>query len=267
MMADTAPNPPGPAKEHARRRPWVAYDPGGHPSHEPHVYDPGQFHWVKDVESRWIEIRDELLQVVNRDGKALLPYPDVSKTNRKHAWRTAGLMYWTFESDRYKSMFPRTWEVLRAVPNLTSASLLLLEANSTIKPHVGDTNAMVRCHMGLVVPARAPRCGLRVKDATLSWEEGEIFMFNDAHEHTAWNNTDRDRYILSFDVMRPEFEGMQAWVASRVLGNIFYDVSCQRHPRFARWMAGKRREAAGRVASRLFFRTLIMLRLPLYNLL
>jgi ornithine lipid ester-linked acyl 2-hydroxylase len=176
-------------------------------------------------------------------------------------------MYWTFESDKYVSMFPKTWELLRSVPNLTSASLLLLEPGSTIKPHVGDTNAMVRCHMGLIVPAPAPRCGLRVRDSTLSWEEGRIFMFNDAHEHTAWNNTDKVRYILSFDVMRPEFIGMERWVSSQVLGNIFFDVMCQRREWLRKLSANKLTQRFLRSLSKLFFRTLIAFRLPLYNLL
>lgn len=248
-----------------QKRPWVAYDAEGYPAWEDHVYDPSQFPWVKDVESQWEVIRDELLSVIGSEEDVMKPYPDPMKTNRRHAWRTAGLMYWTFESWRYKAMFPRTWEILSKVPDLTSASLLLLQPNSTIKPHIGDTNAMIRCHMGLVVPAPAPRCGLRVKDTTFSWQEGRIFMFNDAHEHTAWNNTDRDRYILSFDVMRPEFKARRAWVASRVLGNIFFDIRRQRYPSFARLFSGRRRERLGRELSYILFRTMAAMRLPLYK--
>jgi aspartyl/asparaginyl beta-hydroxylase (cupin superfamily) len=259
--------PPGATRPRRRPRPWVAYDAGGYPASEPYVYDPAQFAWVGRIEAQWQTIRDELEGVLGTRDGVLLPYPDIDKTNRKGAWKTAGLMYWTFESDRYKAMFPRTWEILRSVPHLTSASLLLLEPNSTIKPHVGDTNAMVRCHMGLVVPAPAPRCGLRVRDHTFSWEEGRIFMFNDAHEHTAWNNTDRHRYILSFDVMRPEFVGMERWVSSQVLGNIWFDVQLQRRAWLRRLAARGWVQRPLRRLSKAFFRTLIALRLPLYDLL
>jgi ornithine lipid ester-linked acyl 2-hydroxylase len=254
-------------KGRRNRRPWVAYDPGGYPSSERHIYDPQDFDWVSRIEQHWNVVRDELLEVINTGQDVLLPYPDVEKTNKVGAWKTAGLMYWTFESDKYVAMFPKTWELLQSIPNLTSASLLLLEPGSTIKPHVGDTNAMVRCHMGLIVPAPAPRCGLRVRDSTLSWEEGRIFMFNDAHEHTAWNNTDKVRYILSFDVMRPEFIGMERWVSSQVLGNIFFDVMCQRREWLRKFSSNKLTERFMRSLSKFFFRTLIAFRLPLYNLL
>ena len=250
-----------------KARPWVAYDRGGYPAGEAHRFNPEHFEWVKRIESQWKIIRDELVEVLGAQGNALLPYPDAGMTNKAQAWKTAGLMYWTFKSDKYIAMFPRTWKILQTVPNLTSASLLLLEPMSTIKPHVGDTNAVVRCHMGLIVPAPAPRCGLRVKDTTFSWEEGRIFMFNDAHEHTAWNNTEEKRYILSFDVIRPEYLGMERWVASQVLGNIFFDVMSSRHA----WLRGigtsKAATSILRKMSKMFFRTLIFFRLPLYNLL
>ncbi len=247
-------------------RPWIAYDDEGYPSWEEHVYDPAAFPWVKTIESQWATIRDELQSVLDSQDDVLEPYPDQNKTNRRHAWRTAGLMYWSFGSRKYQTMFPRTWAILKDIPDLTSASVLLLEPRSTIKPHIGDTNAMVRCHMGLIVPASAPRCGLRVKDTTLSWEHGRIFMFNDAHEHTAWNNTDQNRYILSFDVMRPEFRKRRQWVSCWVLANIFYDIRCQRYPRLARLMNGKRRERAGRLLSFAMLRSMAAFRLPLFNL-
>lgn len=251
----------------ARTRPWVAYDKGGYPAAEAHRFNPADFDWVGRIESQWKVVRDELIQVRKVQRDALLPYPDAGMTTRKGAWKTAGLMYWTFKSDKYIDMFPRLWSILQTIPNLTSASLLMLEPMSTIKPHVGDTNAVVRCHMGLIVPAPAPRCGLRVKDTTFSWEEGRIFMFNDAHEHTAWNNTDEERYILSFDVIRPEYRGMERWVSSQVLGNIFFDVMASRHAWLRRLSSSKPATAVLRRLSKLFFRTLIALRLPLYNLL
>jgi aspartyl/asparaginyl beta-hydroxylase (cupin superfamily) len=249
------------------KKPWTTYDGNRIAADEPQTYDPRQFSWVAGVESKWETIRDELRDVLARDPDFLLPYPDPTKTDRSAAWRTAGLMYWTFESDRYVSLFPKTWAILKSVPNLTSASLLLLQARSTIKPHVGDTNAMMRCHMGLVVPAPAPRCGLRVKDTVLSWEHGKIFMFNDALEHTAWNNTDEDRYILSFDVMRPEYVAARRWVSARVLGNIFVDVRLNRSPSFRRWFGSPLGEYFMRRFGYLLFGVLMNLRLPLYRLL
>jgi aspartyl/asparaginyl beta-hydroxylase (cupin superfamily) len=246
-----------------RNRPWVAYDAVGYPHLESSFFDPAEHSWVQYVESHWETIRDELIQVVQRDRGLLEAYPDLAKTNRRGAWKTAGMMYWTFKSRRFVSVFPKTWDILKQVPHLTSASMLLLEPSSTIRPHIGDTNAMMRCHLGLVIPAPAPRCGFRVGGTVVSWREGKILMFNDAHEHTAWNNTDKDRYILSFDVVRPEFLKWKRWVAAQVLGNIYLDLLRQDFAWFRRWCEQPRLQRALRTLSKLYFRVRLSLGLPL----
>lgn len=247
-------------------RPWLRGE-GPYLGNEPRFYDPDDYAWVDRVESNWEIIRDELLEVIREDQAALEPYKDLTMTTKKGAWRTAGLMYWTFESDKNLAKFPKTWEVLGNIPHLTSCSMLSLEPMSSVKPHNGDTNAMVRCHMGLVVPASLPRCGLRVGNESRSWQEGKVIMFNDAHEHTAWNNTDEYRYVLSFDVMRPEFTRRRNWVAVRVLGRIFLEVSYQNHKWLWHRFGKKRGERVLLMLSNSLFRTLKFFRLPLYNLL
>ncbi|GAB4200453.1 MAG: hypothetical protein Tsb002_36580 [Wenzhouxiangellaceae bacterium] len=251
----------------SKQRPWLRGDKAPYHGKDPWYYDPSEFPWVEQVEAQWQVIRDELLAVIEQDRATLEPYKDLAMTDKKDAWKTAGLMYWTFESDRNIAKFPKTWAIIKDIPNLSSLSLLALEGGSSVKPHRGDTNAMIRCHMGLVVPAKAPKCGLRVGNQTKSWEEGRIFMFNDAHEHTAWNNTDQCRYILSFDVMQPQYVKYKNWVSVRVLGRIFLEVTYQNHMwlwhRFGNNI-GHRILLAG---SNTLFRTLKFLRLPLYNLL
>jgi hypothetical protein len=64
-------------------------------------------------------------------------------------------------------------------------------------------------------------------------------IFNDAYEHTAWNNTDSDRYIISFDVMRPEFARKDCWTASQVLGKIFIEVIYQHKTWLRRYFAAE----------------------------
>lgn len=45
-------------------------------------------------------------------------------------------------------------------------------------------------------------------------------MFCDAHEHTAFNNSDKIRIILQFDVIRPEYASVSTLVSARVLASI-----------------------------------------------
>lgn len=221
--------------------PWLSDSDKPYSHAEAGLYepDPEKFPWVPYVESHWETIRDELLSVLAADQDYLDPYPDLTKTNRKDVWRTTGLIYWTMKSDKNIARFPKTWAIMRKIPNLTACSLNKLEAHSTIKPHIGDTNAMFRCHMGLVVPGQLPRVGFRVGKETTCWGEGKILIFNDAYEHTAWNNTDQDRYIISFDVMRPEFARKDHWTAAQVLGKIFVEVIYQHKAWLRRWFSSE----------------------------
>jgi hypothetical protein len=153
-----------------------------------------------------------------------------------------------------RSGFPRTWELLRDIPGITAASLNLLEPNTTIKPHVGNTNAIIRCHLGLRVPAPAPRCAFRVGEETRSWEDGRFLLFCDAHRHTAWNNTEEKRYILVVDVMRPEFAARRAATSARVLAGIYHAVAWQRWPWLRRHFGGRRGQAATLALLRAWYR-------------
>jgi aspartyl/asparaginyl beta-hydroxylase (cupin superfamily) len=246
-----------------RPRAWLSDANVPYPADRmPRLYDPLQFDFVKVVEAQWETIRDELLAAV-RDAEAareFKPYQDLEKTDKDRAWKTAGLMYWTVVSKRNTALFPRTWEIFRSIPNVTSCSLHLLEPRATIKPHIGDTDAMLRCHMGLVVPAPLPRCGFRVGQETIGWEEGKVFIFNDAQEHTAWNNTDQDRYVISFDVMRPEYVKQRYWIASQVLGKIHVEVLYQHVAWLKRWFDTRWAKAVLFPAAKAYWRAKIWLR-------
>jgi aspartyl/asparaginyl beta-hydroxylase (cupin superfamily) len=220
-------------------RPWFAE--GGTPFHgdEPFFFDPAAFAWTAAVEAQWQTIRDELLALIATDEGSLAPYANLEMTSRPNRWKTFGIMFWTLRKQAHVRKAPKTWAILKDIPGLCAVSFNLLEPNTTIKPHHGDTNAIIRCHMGLEVPAGAPKCAFRVGTETRSWQEGRWLIFCDAHEHTAWNNTDKRRYILVIDVMRPEYEAQRLAVAARVLASIKREIYYQRHAWLGRWFGGR----------------------------
>ncbi|MCC7249855.1 MAG: aspartyl/asparaginyl beta-hydroxylase domain-containing protein [Lysobacter sp.] len=79
-----------------------------------------------------------------------------------------------------------------------------LAAGAHIPPHTGVLNSRLICHLALVVP---DGCELRVGNETRVWQEGKAWVFDDSIEHEARNAGDRDRYILLFDIWRPELSG------------------------------------------------------------
>lgn len=248
--------------EIAQTRPWFSYDSGPFKGDEPFYFDTAEFPWVKDLEANWEEIRDELLALIGEQDDSMVPYPNKEMTSRPNQWKTFGLMFWTVKSKTNCEKCPRTWELLKNIPHLTAASFNLLEAGTTIKPHHGDTNAIIRCHLGLEVPAPAPQCAFRVGTETRSWEEGKMLMFCDAHTHTAWNNTGRKRYILVLDIMRPGFVGRKNATCARVLSSIYMEVAYQRRPWLRRYFGGKAGRAVVFNLFKAFFRTSLTARLP-----
>lgn len=218
---------------------WYSVDGKPFAGSEPFFFDPADHPWVAEVESQWEVIRDELSEFIRTNDHRLEPYIEADMVSRPKKWRTIGLRFWGREASQNAALFPETRRIVSCIPGLSAISFNLLEANSTIKPHQGDTNAIMRCHLGLIVPASAPRCGFRVGKEVRSWEEGRFFLFCDAHEHTAWNNTDDSRYVMVVDVFRSEYRARMRQVCDRVLASIHLSVLLQRVPILQRIAGGR----------------------------
>lgn len=91
---------------------------------------------------------------------------------------------------------------LTRIPNRTPSILFSkLAAGAHIPPHTGMLNTRLICHLPLIVP---DGCMFRVGNDQRAWVEGKAWAFDDSIEHEAWNRSSQDRYILIFDVWRPE---------------------------------------------------------------
>ena len=101
---------------------------------------------------------------------------------------------------------PRTTELLERMPLLRlagrgpNAMFSLLQPGTRIPPHTGVTNIRSTVHLPLIVP---PGCGFRVGAETREWKPGTAWVFDDTIEHEAWNDSDKLRLILIFDIWNP----------------------------------------------------------------
>ncbi len=181
--------------------------------------DPYVFAWAKELEGHCTEIKKELEEYLS--GHELKSYFSAAMVSKKNSWKTISLIAWGIEMFKVKKHFPKTCSLLAKYPEIISASFSMLEPQSKIKPHCGDTNAIYRCHMGIEVPAGLPLCGLKVKDESKAWENGKWFAFMDAYKHEAWNDTDKARYVFIVDVMRPEFANEKKYVCATVRTSLF----------------------------------------------
>jgi aspartyl/asparaginyl beta-hydroxylase (cupin superfamily) len=76
----------------------------------------------------------------------------------------------------------------------------VLQPKTRIPPHTGVSNTRLVVHLALVIPEG---CGFRVGNETRDWRAGEAFVFDDTLEHEAWNESDRTRTVLIFDIWSP----------------------------------------------------------------
>eukprot|EP01147_Barroeca_monosierra_P011137 gene11137-3197_t len=187
---------------------------------DPYFFDPSDCDWVRDIEDNWTIVRDELEQYLSGHGQTLIPYFGEHLMSSKKCWRALGLKFWNIYHPKMMKEFPRTLEIFERIPHMVSVSFSQLEPHSSIKPHFGETNAIYRCHLGLAIPGTLPECGFQVGTEQRPWQEGKVLLFCDAHYHTAFNNTDHRRFIVNFDVFRPEFAHREASVCARSLAAI-----------------------------------------------
>ncbi len=192
---------------------------GSYKGPESEYIEPVNFEWSKVLQENFEIIRSEFYEYFNQQD--LLPYFNSNMVTAENGWRTIALKTWSVELYKNQKKFPKTTELLNRFPEIISASFNLLEPQSKILPHCGDTNAIYRCHLGISIPGGLPECGFKVKDRILPWKEKEWLVFVDAHNHEAFNNTDKPRIILLLDVLRNEFKDRKQVVTSTVLTSLF----------------------------------------------
>jgi aspartyl/asparaginyl beta-hydroxylase (cupin superfamily) len=186
---------------------------------EPAFYDPAKQDFSSTIEQAYPVIKQELETYLKEHH--LQSYFNTTMVNQLDSWKTISLQSWTIDLYENYKHFPQTVKLIKSIDGLVSASFNLLNANSSINPHCGDTNGIFRCHLGLNIPAAMPECGFRVKDEWRSWEEGKLLVFVDANNHEAINKTNQNRFIFLFDVIRPEFRSKKHYISSTVVASLF----------------------------------------------
>lgn len=201
----------------------------GYKGVSPKYFETKQISWSRNIESNWVDIKNELEEFIKK-GKEFWPYFDKDIVTKQNSWKTIPFYAWGVKFHKNAKQAPKTIYVLEKIPGMVSASYNLLEAGAQIVPHYGDTNAIMRCHLGLIVPGKLPEIGFEVDGEQRSWEEGKLLCFCDAHKHTAWNYTQSNRIILLFDVIRPEYLHLKRWICSKVLASLFLQSLAQKLP-------------------------------------
>lgn len=189
---------------------------------------------LKHFQENWQAIRDEIWQYEKLYGevKGLNSNPYVAPQFEGVNWSNIFLENFTIRHHKNRKKFPVLSALIDRVPNATFVVISILSPHTVIKPHYGDFNGIVRGHLGLVIPASHPACGIRVGEEEQGWAEGEWTLFTEAYLHGSWNNTSEKRYVLVVDIV-PEFMGQTVAAAcTKLLGAQSYNYLEKRFPVF-----------------------------------
>lgn len=91
--------------------------------------------------------------------------------------------------------------------------------NTEILPHFGDTNGVVRTHLGLVIPAPYPEIAIKVGADETGWKEGELLCFTIVNRHQVWNRSTKRRYIVILDFVPKILEARKMEIVCNTLGS------------------------------------------------
>lgn len=182
----------------------------------PHIqfYEPEAFDWVAKIEAAAPQIEEELRRFLTVSDDAFRPYVEAEPNRpRKHhslyddpKWSALHLSKGGKPTE-HAQHFPTTLAAVSnaPLPQIVGRSPMilfsLLRPGTHIEPHNGLFNTRLICHLPLIVP---PGCAFRVGNETRSWEPGKLLIFDDSIQHEAWNRSQENRFILLFEIWRPE---------------------------------------------------------------
>ena len=193
-------------------------------SNDPIFFDKTQFEWAADLEKCYPEIMESLAPVFRDDFEGLAVNPEVQIQIPPKLWKGFHFYFNGIKSGRNLKRFPLLAQKLASIPNLITASISVMEPGSRLSPHTGSTNAIIRVHFPLKIPAGFPECGMIIDNQNFSWKEGEIMMFCDMKMHSVRNLTGQRRYVLLLDVMRPEYIKYKKMVCVHIVARICTNI-------------------------------------------
>ncbi|GAA1390408.1 aspartyl/asparaginyl beta-hydroxylase domain-containing protein [Catellatospora chokoriensis] len=193
-------------------------------------FDPSAWQWAASVEDAWPEIRHEFetmaAQAVTQEYRQ--PFdadrhaPGRPATGGSGGWDVVFLQRHGTWVKRNADLFPATRATLVRSPIATGEAMFsVLGPGQRILPHSSGCNLVVTCHLPLDVP---PGAGICVAGQNRTWTEGAILAFDDSWLHRAWNDADRPRVVLIWDVWHPGLTADEVDRLSGLLPRLMPDI-------------------------------------------
>ncbi|HKC67117.1 MAG TPA: aspartyl/asparaginyl beta-hydroxylase domain-containing protein [Bacteroidia bacterium] len=167
-------------------------------------YDTGQFLFLKPLVDNFSVIKEELLNLLaaDKENQWMRTFPSYVKSDSYKAWKIFSFIFFYMKFPSHAKLCPKTAELVYSIPEILSCDYSFMKPHTHIMPHKGYTRMALRCHLPLIVD-NPELCKLRVGNEIVHWKEGELIIFDDSFDHEAWNNSDRNRVVLMFDIPNP----------------------------------------------------------------
>ena len=177
-----------------------------------------EFPFLRSLEDSWEDVLEELNNLLYNEAENQKNYfqPWHEVEIYEGQWDVYGLYAFGEKLEGNCKRCPKTTSLVESIPGMVTAGFSALSPETHIRPHVGYSNEVLRCHLGLITPKPLPdydrratgvltakTCGMRVGDDFYYWEPGKAFVFDDTIEHEAFNYGNRTRFILLVDFKKP----------------------------------------------------------------
>jgi len=167
-------------------------------------YSLNSFAWIPLVEAQTNDILLELGEVLKHEIPSWQSLSNDPQVQQGDSWRTYVFMAYKNQVASNCAKCPKTFSALLQIDGVRTAWFSILNPNTELPPHEGPYNGMLRYHLGLIIPSdKEQECGIRVGNVIQTWKVGGSLIFDDTHNHAAWNRTNAKRVVLFVDFIRP----------------------------------------------------------------
>jgi ornithine lipid ester-linked acyl 2-hydroxylase len=191
---------------------------------EPPIYDCSKIPEVAIIEENFDIFKEELFTVLNNEQLKYLAFRK-NRYQKSPNWKQIELLIYGVHHKEKQKLFPKTYGILSKIDGVATIYFSVLDKNSGIKAHNGDTDAFYRIHLGMKIPDTLPACGIEIGGNQRAWEEGKCIAFNDIYYRKAWNYTDSERIVLIIDLMLPQHRANKQKINAGVIATLILSRS------------------------------------------
>jgi hypothetical protein len=176
-------------------------------------YDAGEFAWAREAAARTADLAAEL----GRVSGLLTTHPENETLVSRGSWRA----FFLWRGSRRRAGASEKAPAGAGVTGLAEGGgqagnsyFSVLGPGTEIRPHVGQFNGRLRCHVGLDV---SPLAWIEVAGDRRRWEVGQCLVFSDALPHHVVNDAPEDRAVFAFDFWHPDVTPVERAALSMLL--------------------------------------------------